>query len=83
MYPKPDPNAVKPDEKITQLLRKSSAGPPTLEQPPRPSSASSNPKGLPLPPTGANGEPRHVPEEDSDGEGSAKLCKIRGAWCFC
>jgi hypothetical protein len=38
-YPKADPSAAKPGEKTTQLVRKSSAGPPTQEQPPRPSSA--------------------------------------------
>ena len=38
-YPKADPSAVKPGEKTTQLMRKSSTGPQTQEQPPRPSSA--------------------------------------------
>ena len=41
-YPKTDPNVVKPGEKTTQLTRKASTGPPTQEQPPRPSSASGN-----------------------------------------
>ncbi len=41
-YPKLEPNTVKPGEKTTQLARKSSAGPPTQEQPPRPSSAGGN-----------------------------------------
>lgn len=40
-YPKTDPNAVKPGEKTT-LTRKSSAGPPSQEHPPRPSSATGN-----------------------------------------
>lgn len=41
-YPKSDPNAVKPGEKTAQLARKSSAGPPSYEHPPRPSSAAGN-----------------------------------------
>jgi hypothetical protein len=32
-YPDPERNAVNPNEKTTQLARKSSTGPPTLEQP--------------------------------------------------
>jgi hypothetical protein len=31
-----------------------------------------NPNGLPQPPTGVNGQPRREPEEEDDGEGSAK-----------
>jgi hypothetical protein len=37
--PEPEHNDVNPDEKTTQLARKSSAGPPTQEQPKHPKSS--------------------------------------------
>jgi hypothetical protein len=42
MHPNPDPNAVKPSERTTQLARKSSVGPPTQEQLQHPTSSSSD-----------------------------------------
>jgi hypothetical protein len=44
-YPEPEPNAVNPNEKTTQLARKSSTGPPTQEQPQHPKSSSSEAHG--------------------------------------
>jgi chromosome segregation ATPase len=41
-YPEPECNAVNPDEKTTQLPRKSSTGPSTQEQPQHPKSSSSD-----------------------------------------
>jgi hypothetical protein len=44
-YPEPERDPVNPNEKTTQLARKSSTGPPTLEQPQHPKSSSSEARG--------------------------------------
>ena len=44
-YPEPEPNAVNPNEKTTELGRKSSAGPLTQEQPQHLASSSSETYG--------------------------------------
>ena len=41
-YPEPEPNATYPNEKTTELAQKSSAGPPTQEQPQHPAPSSSD-----------------------------------------
>ena len=45
-YPETDPNAFSPNEKATQLARKSSAGPTTQEQPQHSTSSSSEAHGV-------------------------------------